>query len=57
MDITCDRCGKLLAKDDGDAIEIINGRKKVRIEEAALVEIDCARCGKTKRLQGKPVMK
>ena len=46
-DIECDRCGKLLAIDRGSHLEIMNGKKAVRIYEAKAVAIDCSRCSAT----------
>lgn len=47
QDVLCPRCGKLLAKDHGDYLEIVNGKKAVRIYQAVAVAIDCERCGWT----------
>ena len=33
--------------DHGDYLEIINGKKAVRIYEAVAVAFDCDRCGQT----------
>ena len=47
QDVNCQHCGKLLAKDQGDHLEIMNGKKAVRIYMGAAVSIDCGRCGFT----------
>lgn len=48
QEIRCRKCGKLLAKDKGEFLEIANGDKgAVRIYQAVVVAIDCRRCGRT----------
>lgn len=45
MDIQCKRCGKKLAKEDGQTIEVKNGDCKVRVYGAVAVAVQCPRCG------------
>ncbi len=47
QEIRCRKCGKLLAKDEGDHLEIVNGDKVIRVYQAVVVAIDCSRCGFT----------
>jgi len=45
--ILCRKCGKKLAKDKGDHLEVMSGHRSVRIYHAVVVAIDCERCGFT----------
>ena len=47
QEILCRKCGKVLAVDHGDYIEIKKGASAVRIYGAVVVAFDCERCGAT----------
>lgn len=49
-EVRCRKCGRLLAKIEGDRLVIKNGRKSVRVYHAVAVSIDCSRCGFTTEL-------
>ena len=50
QEIHCKKCNKLLAIDQGDYLEIMNGNKVIRIYRAVAIAIDCSRCGWTNDL-------
>jgi len=52
-EIRCKKCGKLLAKDKGDVLEIMNNKKETKVYGAVAVSIDCPRCGMTVNLPHK----
>ena len=43
MDIRCKKCGKLLARTDGNRVEIKNGKRKMNVY--GIIEFICDRCG------------
>lgn len=50
QEIRCRKCGRVMAVDHGDYIEIIKGASAARFYHSEVASFDCERCGSTTEL-------